>query len=143
MNQAPIRFQHNSQGVDWQGLVRLFKLANLGGREGDKIKRAFENSTVVCFAMDDSRLVGAARALSDCEYHATVYDVAIHPDYQRRGVGTKLMSELLTTLPVWRVLLVADGDARRFYQRLGFAPFGDIMARFDRAKLFGPPDGSV
>ena len=143
MNQAPIRFQHDSQGVDWQDLVRLFKLANLGGREGDKIKRAFENSTVVCFAMDGSRLVGAARALSDLEYHATVYDVAIHPDYQRRGVGTKLMSELLTTLPVWRVLLVADGDARRFYQRLGFEPFGDVLARFDRTKLFDPPDGSV
>ena len=143
MNQAPIRFQHDSQGVDWQDLVRLFKLANLGGREGDKIKRAFENSTVVCFAMDGSRLVGAARALSDLEYHATVYDVVIHPDYQRRGVGTKLMSELLTTLPVWRVLLVADGDARRFYQRLGFEPFGDVLARFDRPKLFDPPDGSV
>ena len=136
MNQASIRFQHDSQGVDWQDLVRLFKLANLGGREGDKIKRAFENSTVVCFAMDGSRLVGAARALSDLEYHATVYDVVIHPDYQRRGVGTKLMSELLTTLPVWRVLLVADGDARRFYQRLGFEPFGDVLARFDRTKLF-------
>ena len=143
MNQALIRFQHDSQGVDWQDLVLLFKLANLGGREGDKIKRAFENSTVVCFAMDGSRLVGAARALSDREYHATVYDVVIHPDYQRRGVGTKLMSELLTTLPVWRVLLVADGDARRFYQRLGFEPFGDVLARFDRTKLFDPPDGSV
>ena len=143
MNQAPIRFQHDSQGVDWQDLVRLFKLANLGGREGDKIKRAFENSTVVCFAMDGSRLVGAARALSDLEYHATVYDVVIHPDYQRRGVGTKLMSELLATLPVWRVLLVADGDARRFYQRLGFEPFEDVLARFDRTKLFDPPDGSV
>ena len=143
MNQALIRFQHDSQGVDWQDLVLLFKLANLGGREGDKIKRAFENSTVVCFAMDGSRLVGAARALSDREYHATVYDVVIHPDYQRRGVGTKLMSELLATLPVWRVLLVADGDARRFYQRLGFEPFGDVLARFDRTKLFDPPDGSV
>ena len=143
MNQAPIRFQHDNQGVDWQDLVCLFKLANLGGREGDKIKRAFENSTVVCFATDGSRLVGAARALSDREYHATVYDVAVHPDYQRRGFGTKLMSELLATLPVWRVLLVADGDARQFYQRLGFEPFGDVLARFDRTKLFDLPDASL
>jgi ribosomal protein S18 acetylase RimI-like enzyme len=141
MSQHPIGFQHDSQGIDWEELVRLFKLANLGGREGDKIKRAFENSTVVCFAMDGSRLVGAARALSDREYHATVYDVAIHPDYQRRGIGTRLMNELLATLPVWRVLLVADGEARRFYQRLGFESFGDVLARFDRAKLFDPPGG--
>src|ERR1700722_11511655 len=123
-----IRFRCDSRGVDWQELVLLFKLANLGGREGDKVKRAFENSTVVCFALNGSRLVGAARALSDREYHATVYDVAMHPDYQRRGLGTRLMNELLATLPVWRVLLVADGEARRFYQRLGFEPYGDVLA---------------
>jgi ribosomal protein S18 acetylase RimI-like enzyme len=143
MSQRPIRFQHDAQGVDWQELVGLFKLVDLGGREGNKIQRAFENSTVVCFAIDGSRLVGAARALSDREYHATVYDVAIHPDYQRRGVGTNLMNELLAALPVWRVLLVAGGEARRFYQRLGFEPCGDMMARFDRTMLFDPPDGSV
>ena len=143
MSQRAIRFQHDAQGVDWQELVALFELADLGGREGNKIQRAFENSTVICFAMDGSRLVGAARALSDREYHATIYDVAIHPDYQRRGVGSKLMNELMATLPVWRVLLVADGEATRFYQRLGFGPFGDVMARFDRTKLVDPPEGSV
>jgi hypothetical protein len=50
-----VRFQGNSLGVDWLELVDLFKVADLGGREGDKVKRAFENSTVVCFAMDGCR----------------------------------------------------------------------------------------
>ena len=127
MSQGPIRFQHDTQGVDWQELVDLFKLAELGGREGNKIQRAFENSTVVCFAMDGSRLVGAARALSDREYHATVYDVAIHPDYQRRDVGTQLMNELLATLPVWRVLLVADGESR--------LPSGILSGQTHRARF--------
>ena len=134
-----VRFQRNIDGVDWRELVRLFKIANLGGREGDKLRRAFENSTVVCLAMDAGKLVGAARALSDREYHATVYDVVVHPEYQRQGLGSRLMSEVLASLPVWRVLVVADGDAKLFYQRLGFEPFGDTLARFDRTKLYDPP----
>lgn len=133
---AEPRLQFDIRDVDWPELVQLFKAADLGGREGDKIRRAFENSTVVCFAFDGARLVGAARALSDLEYHATIYDVAVHPDYQRQGIGTRLMTEILRLLPVWRVLLVADADAAPFYSRLGFTPFTDVLARFDRAKLF-------
>jgi len=134
-----LRFQRDAREVHWPELVALFKAAGLRGREGDKVRRAFENSTVVCFAFDDTRLVGAARALSDREYHATIYDVAVLPDYQRRGVGRRMMSEILTSLPVWRVLLVADSEAAPFYQRLGFAPFGDVMARLDRTKLYDAP----
>jgi ribosomal protein S18 acetylase RimI-like enzyme len=130
-----IQFRFDTVGVDWPALERLFKDAGLDGREGDKIRRAFENSTTVCFVWDDSRLIGCARALGDFEYHATIYDVAIHPEYQRRGIGSQLMREMLSRLPVWRVLLVADGDAARFYGRLGFKPYGDVLALLDRTKL--------
>jgi ribosomal protein S18 acetylase RimI-like enzyme len=131
-----LRFECDTRSVDWQDLVSLFRLAKLGGREGDKVRRAFENSTVVCFAFEGSKLIGAARALSDREYHATVYDVAVHPEYQGRGIGSRMMKELIAMLPVWRILLVAEGHAREFYRRLGFEPFGDVMGRFDDAKLF-------
>jgi hypothetical protein len=43
--------------------------------------------------------------------------------------------QTLRALPVWRVLLVADGDAAPFYQRLGFEAFGNVLARFDRTLL--------
>ncbi len=130
-----IQFQFTCQGIDWGELIQLFKAANLGGREGEKIRRAFENSTVVCFATRGARLMGAARALSDGEYHATVHDVVVAPDLQRRGIGYELMSALLARLPVWRILLVADGDASRFYRRLGFEPYVDALARVDRTRL--------
>ena len=135
-NPPTVRLQRDTVGIDWQELITLFKLTKLGGREGDKVRRAFENSTATCFALDGRRLVGAARALSDREYHATLYDVAVHPQYQRRGIGTRLVNELIAMLPVWRVLLIADGEAKEFYQRLGFETFENVMARFDRGKLF-------
>ena len=135
-NPPTVRLQRDTVDIDWQELISLFSAAKLGGREGQKVRRAFENSTATCFALDGQRLVGAARALSDREYHATIYDVAVHPQYQRRGIGTRLVNELIAMLPVWRVLLVADGEAREFYQRLGFETYEDVMARFDRSKLF-------
>lgn len=131
-----VTLQRDSKGIAWPALVDLFKLTNLEGREGDKIRRAFENSDIVCFAMDGAKLVGTARALTDFEYHATIYDVAVHPDYQRHSIGTRMMNEQLSSLPVWRIMLVADAHARQFYQRLGFEPFGDILARLDRTKLY-------
>lgn len=134
-----IRFQRDSHGIEWPELLRLFKIAGLAGREGDKVRRAFDNSTVVCLALEGSRLVGAARALSDLEYHATIYDVVVHPDCQRQGLGSRLMNELLAGLPVWRVLLVADDDVTPFYRRLGFEPFAGVLARVDPTRLRDSP----
>ena len=78
-------------GVDWRALEELFAVAALAGRKGHKIRRAFENSPVVCFGYDGTRLVAAARALTDHEYHATIYDVVVHPNYQMRGVGRQVL----------------------------------------------------
>jgi aralkylamine N-acetyltransferase len=133
---SDVSFQFHSNGVDWQELLALFKRTNLGGREGDKVRRAFEHSSLVCFARCGSQLIGAARALSDFEYHATIYDVAVDPDYQRTGIGSQLMRQLLARLPVWRVLLVADAEAQNFYRRLGFNAYGDVMAMIDKDRLF-------
>jgi aralkylamine N-acetyltransferase len=133
---SEVRFQFHREGVDWQELVALFKRTDLGGREGDKVRRAFERSSLVCFATDGSRLIAAGRALSDFEYHATIYDVAVDPDYQHGGIGSRLIRELLSRLPVWRVLLIADVDVQPFYQRLGFTPYNDVMAVIDKDRLF-------
>ncbi len=80
--------------------------------------------------------MAAGRALTDGEYHATIYDVVVDPEYQRRGVGSRVMSELLARLPVWRVLLVAGREVQPFYRRLGFESYDNVMARLDRTRLF-------
>jgi ribosomal protein S18 acetylase RimI-like enzyme len=78
------------------------------------------------------------RALTDGESHATIYDLVVDPNYQRRGIGIRLMTKVLARLPVWRVMLVADRRVEPFYQRLGFESYDDVMWRCDRSKLFDP-----
>jgi GNAT superfamily N-acetyltransferase len=131
-----IEYRQSCDGITAQALQDLFRAADLGGRVGDKILRAFKNSGLVCFAFAEDRLIGACRAITDSEYHAFVYDVAVHPDYQGRGVGKSLMTRLLSRASVWRVMLVADGEVQGFYRQFDFAPHNDVMATFDPQRLF-------
>jgi len=112
-------------------LVELFKAAGLGGRTGEKILHAFKNSQLICLAYAGERLVGTSRAITDWEYHALIYDVAVHPEFQGQGFGKAMLGSLLSRLKVWRVMLVAGADVQPFYERSGFKPYPDVMARLD------------
>jgi ribosomal protein S18 acetylase RimI-like enzyme len=131
----PVTYRFSCENVSTRELEELFEAADLDGRVGDKIRRAFLSSSPICLAYDEDRLVGASRAITDGEYHGLIYDVAVHPDYQRQGVGRHMMEELLSRMPVWRVMLVADDGVQEFYRRLGFESYPDAMVRLDWARL--------
>lgn len=134
-----VAYRFNCEDVTTSALEGLFRATNLGGRTGEKIRRAFLNSSLVCFAYDEARLIGASRALTDGEYHALIYDVVVLPEYQGRGVGRRLVEQLLERLSVWRVMLVADAEVQGFYGKLGFTPYHNVMARLDWRRLDEAP----
>lgn len=75
---------------------------------------------------DGERLVGMARIIGDGGCFGQVTDVAVHPDYQGRGLGTRIMARLLEaareTLPADLFLsLIGDPGAERLYEKMGFA----------------------
>jgi ribosomal protein S18 acetylase RimI-like enzyme len=131
-----VAYQADCQGVSAEALEALFRAAGLEGRAGDKILRAFKNSSIVQFAVAGDRLIGACRAITDGEYHACVYDVAVDPGYQRQAIGRELMSRALSELNVWRVLLVAYPEVQGFYRQFGFEPYENVMGKCDRQWLF-------
>jgi spermidine synthase len=53
-----------------------------------------------CFltAMDGQHLVGMGRAISDRSSDAYIQDLAVHPDYRHRGIGSRIVNERLTRL---------------------------------------------
>ena len=69
------------------------------------------------------RLVGFARCTGDGVLEATVWDVAIHPLFQRAGLGKELMAytlDALRKMGTERVTLFADPGVVPFYKRLGW-----------------------
>jgi aralkylamine N-acetyltransferase len=140
MRPMEITLRFDADGVRAAELEALFAAAALGGRRGDKIRRAFLKSTLVCLAYEGDRLVGASRALSDGEYHTLIYDVAVLPEHQHAGVGRRMMEALMERLPAWRTMLIAGSGVQPFYRRFGFEIYPDVMARLDRDRLYDAGD---
>jgi aralkylamine N-acetyltransferase len=140
MKREAVEIRCGNHGVNWPDVEGLFALAGLNGRTGDKVQRAFESSQVVCYAYAASRLVGVGRALTDWEYHAFIYDVAVHPDFQKQGIGRLIMQSILDRVPVWRVMLIASPDVQPFYAKFDFAEHTDVRARLNWSKLADHPE---
>ena len=69
------------------------------------------------------KLVGFARCTGDGVVEATVWDVAVHPLYQRVGLGKQLMVYILDQLKeleLDRVTLFADPEVVGFYEDQGW-----------------------
>ena len=68
-------------------------------------------------------MIGFARCTGDGVLDATIWDLAIHPLYQRNGLGKGMMVVLLERLQIMeveKVTLFADAQAVRFYSGQGW-----------------------
>ncbi|MEL7312243.1 MAG: GNAT family N-acetyltransferase [Pseudomonadota bacterium] len=78
----------------------------------------------VCVRVDET-LIGMGRIIGDGGCCFQVVDIAVHPDYQGRGLGYRIMEALMRYLrdnapESAYVSLIADGDAHRLYSKFGF-----------------------
>jgi ribosomal protein S18 acetylase RimI-like enzyme len=128
---APMQWLFEESAIDWQALSELYRVAPLGDKKPDHLKRAFANSMFKCFVIDAGRLVGAGRALADgidCSY---LCDVAVHPDYQGQGLGKAIIERLVALSAGHRkIILYANPGKEGFYGKLGFRRMRTAMAIF-------------
>ena len=106
-------------------LLNLYERAGLQKRlvqnkESKKIKTAFERSYKVVTAWDGEMLIGAGRMLSDGICYATIFDVGVLPEYQKKGIGKGLMQELLNGEEDMPIHLTSTFGNEDFYKKLGF-----------------------
>ena len=113
--------------IDLIELERLCDAVGWSRRPLRRVRKALENSLLrVGLWRHDPRLprlVGFARCTGDGVLEATVWDVAVHPNYQGAGLGRELMAYVLDRLRLMnvdRVSLFADPDVVGFYELQGW-----------------------
>jgi GNAT superfamily N-acetyltransferase len=99
----------------------------------DLHRRAFEASHTTVFVYHEGQLIGFGRAISDDVYQAAVYDMAIIPMFQGKGVGRIIITHILARLSHCSVILYASIGKEGFYRTLGMRKMKTGMALFKNA----------
>ena len=127
--------QLDCEGVDWKAVAAILKTVNMGSHKPEIHQKAFEASHTTVFLYHDDRLVGFGRAISDGAYQAAIYDCAVLPDYQGKGLGAIIIKTIMQSISPCNVILYASPGKERFYQKYGFRPMRTGMACFRKAQL--------
>ena len=101
--------------VAWQPIVEEQALSGLNG------------SDFIIACRDDDHIVGCARIFWDKGYIAYLADVMVKPEYQKQGIGKKLVSECIAYIDKqlkdgWRIkiVIVSAKGKEQFYEKFGF-----------------------
>lgn len=107
-------------------VIALYKANHWSSAEkAEKLIPALRNSHTLVTARADNELVGIGNAISDG--HLVVYypHMLVHPSYQGKGIGRKMMQAMQSIYGGYhQQMLTADGDAIEFYKALGFERAG-------------------
>lgn len=115
-------------GLDFDELSALYRIAPLGDKPPDALATVFGNSRFVCLVYAGELLVGAGRALADGLDCAYIADVAVHPDHQGRGLGRAIILRLTELCAGHKkIILYANPGTEAFYSSLGFLHINTAM----------------
>ena len=110
-------------GLAAEELADLFRSSGMRRPIDDlgRIRKMIEAADLLITARVQGRLVGVARSLTDFCYCCYLSDLAVDPDYQRRGVGRELLR--LTRDAIGEettLILLSAPTAMEYYPRVGF-----------------------
>jgi ribosomal protein S18 acetylase RimI-like enzyme len=126
-----MRWELEQNELDWNELSALYRIAPLGEKPPDLLREVFSNSRFKCFVYEDRMLIGAGRALADGRDCSYICDVAVHPDFQGRGLGAQIIERLKeASIGHKKIILYANPGKEGFYRKLGFKPMRTAMAIF-------------
>jgi len=91
----------------------------------ESIEKGFENQFFIKVLVD-GRIIGSVRAYAE-EGTCYIGRLIVHPDFQKRGIGTKLMNEIEKIFSTYQRFELFTGDRSEkniyLYQKLGYKIF--------------------
>jgi len=94
------------------------------------IQGMLDHADIFVLALDKSKIVGVARAVTDFNYACYLSDLAVDVDYQKMGIGKKLIETVQGELEKGcKVILLSAPDAVGYYPKIGFTQHGSAWTK--------------
>ena len=119
--------------------IDFLKRTDLGSqypkeRFNERIKKLVKNVNISLAARNkDGKVVGTLFGLTDFSYWLYITDLGVDRDYERQGIGKKLMEtahNLAGGEKDIAVYLIANENAVPFYEKIGMKKAEDVMQYF-------------
>ena len=104
----------------------LFETTGWNGKYAatqDELASAVRHSWLTVSALDGDHLVASGRVVSDGVLYAMIYDMIVRPEYQRRGIGSELLTRLVAqcrSAGIRDIQLFSAAGKVSFYERHDF-----------------------
>lgn len=119
-----ITYQVNAP-ISTQQFIDLLEHSTLGERRpiDDQVcmEGMVHNANLMVTAWDGDILVGVARSMTDFYYACYLSDLAVHREYQKKGIGKELQRVTQQQLgEKCKLILIAAPAADAYYDRIGY-----------------------
>ncbi len=95
----------------------------------EALKKGFENSLLTLGAHENGKLLGLIRVVGDGHTVVFIQDILVFPEYQRHGIGTRLLQTVLDRFSNVRQVQLATDDTPKttaFYRSIGLREYSEI-----------------
>lgn len=108
---------------DTQLIIDLYNSSGINRPTADhaRIAKMYANSNLVVTAWDGEKLVGIARSLTDFCFACYLSDLAVLKEYQKEGIGRRLIAKTKEVIGAQTMLLLLSAPAAMdYYPKVGF-----------------------
>ncbi len=111
------------KSLDPDEFIEVLKSSKLAERrpvdDEQRITTMCNNANLIVTARLNGLLIGVARSITDYAYCTYLSDLAVNVNYQKKGIGKRLIEETKKAAPHAKLILLSAPAAVNFYPKIG------------------------
>lgn len=111
------------KNLDVAEFIEVLKNSTLAERrpvdDEQRISSMCNNANLIVTARLDGKLIGVARSITDFVYCTYLSDLAVDAEYQKKGIGKRLIEETKKLTPQAKLILLSAPATVDYYPKIG------------------------